>query len=175
MLLLLTGPAGAGKTTVATAWCRRRAKAAMIQLDEVRGLIVSGYVDPQGEPTAVHREQYEIAARGCIALAREFVAAGYDVATDVCCPPSVFDEIWRPALAGLDWRLVVLRPSLDETLRRGRERDKRVREDIVVSQHASEGGWATELQLDSSGLSVDETVDRVEAMIASQVSAASSG
>jgi 2-phosphoglycerate kinase len=44
-LLLFGGPAGAGKTSLAEAWCATRQRSAHIQLDEVRSLIAAGYTD----------------------------------------------------------------------------------------------------------------------------------
>ena len=45
VLLLVGGPAGAGKSTVATAWCHTRQRAVRIDLDEVRDLIIAGQAD----------------------------------------------------------------------------------------------------------------------------------
>jgi len=52
IVLLLAGPAGAGKSTLARAWCHTRLVAAHVQLDTVRDLLVQGLVDPRavGEP-----------------------------------------------------------------------------------------------------------------------------
>src|ERR1039458_9611210 len=47
IVLLLAGPAGAGKSTLAPAWCHTRLVAAHVQLDTVRNLLVQGPVDPQ--------------------------------------------------------------------------------------------------------------------------------
>jgi ribosomal protein S18 acetylase RimI-like enzyme len=46
-MVMFTGPAGAGKTTLARAWCATRQRAVHVELDEVRHLIVSGLEDPQ--------------------------------------------------------------------------------------------------------------------------------
>jgi hypothetical protein len=46
-VLLWAGPAGAGKSTLARAWCHTRPVAAHVQLDSVRELLVQGLVDPR--------------------------------------------------------------------------------------------------------------------------------
>ena len=46
-MIMFTGPAGAGKSTLARAWCATRPRAVHVELDEVRHLIVSGRADPQ--------------------------------------------------------------------------------------------------------------------------------
>src|SRR6266508_2352305 len=75
ILLLLGGPAGAGKSTLARAWSAARCRAAHIELDEVRHLIVAGRADPQ-QPSSVQSEQYALSVRACVALARTFLEDG---------------------------------------------------------------------------------------------------
>ena len=158
VLLLVGGPAGAGKSTVATAWCRTRQRAVRIDLDEVRDLIIAGRADPQ-VLTPLQAEQYELSVRACVALARVFLAAGYDVALETVFEPEDFTQRWRPLLTGLAWHLVVLRPTLPVTLARSRARAKRVLEEHTIAQHQRTGGWSTDLQLDTSDLSIERTLE----------------
>jgi predicted kinase len=120
VLILFGGPAGAGKSTLARAWCATRPRAAHVELDEVRHLIVAGRADPQA-PGAPQSEQYALSVRACCALARVFLEDAYDVAVDDVLEPAAFERYWRPHLAGMDWRLVVILPVLEEVLhpRRG--------------------------------------------------------
>ena len=156
-LVLIGGPAGAGKTTLAGAWCASRPRAAHIQLDHVRSLIVSGLAHPQGGgPEA--GAQYALAVRACCRLAEVYLDAGYDVAIDDVLEPDTFERIWRPALADRKFSLLIVLPSLDATLQRARRRDKRVREDIIRAQHAACARWHEELRLDTTGLNVDESL-----------------
>ena len=158
VLLLVGGPAGAGKSTVATAWCRTRQRAVRIDLDEVRDLIIAGRADPQ-VLTPLQVEQYELSVQACVALARVYLAAGYDVALETVFEPEDFAQRWRPILAGLDWHLVVLRPSLPATLARSRTRAKRVLEEHTIAQHERTGAWSPDLQLDTTDLSVERTLE----------------
>ncbi len=159
-VLLLGGPAGAGKTTVAEMWCTTRAGAAHIQLDEVRALIRSGLADPQEEDDLQAR-QYELAVRASIALARVFAHSGYDVVIDDALEPGPFEDLWRVELAGLDYRVVILLPSLDETLRRSAARDKRVQERHTRGQHAALQAWDSGVRVDSTGLTPAQTLDAI--------------
>jgi predicted kinase len=158
VLLLVGGPAGAGKSTVAAAWCHTRRGAVRIDLDEVRDLIVAGRADPQ-VLTPLQTEQYEISVRACVALARVFLAAGYDVALETVFEPDDFSQRWRPLLADLAWHLVVLRPSLPVALARSRARTKRVLEEHTIAQHDRTGGWSADLQIDTTDLSVERTLE----------------
>src|SRR6266542_1476550 len=136
VVLLVGGPAGAGKSTLARVWCAERARAAHVQLDEVRHLIVAGRADPQ-QPGLLQGEQYALSVRACVALVRTFVEGGYDVAVDDVLEPAAFDQHWRPLLHGLDWRVVIVLPDLEEVLRRSFAREKQVLEVHTRTQHAA--------------------------------------
>ena len=157
VLLLLGGPAGAGKSTLARAWCAARGRAAHVQLDEVRHLIVAGRADPQ-QGGSLQGEQYALSVRATVALARTFVEGGYDVAADDVLEPAAFERHWRPLLDGLDWRLVIVLPDLEEVLRRSRAREKRVLELHSRAQHAGCGGWPREYRVDTTSLSIAESL-----------------
>ena len=156
-LVLFGGPAGAGKSTFAAAWCATRERAVHLQLDDVRSLIVSGLADPQSNDGAVG-PQYKLSVRACCRLAAVFLEASYDVAIDDVLEPSAFEEAWRPALGSMAFTAVIVLPSLDETLQRSRNREKHVREDLTRSQYEACEQWPEELRLDTTGLSVRESL-----------------
>lgn len=163
--MLFGGPAGAGKSTLAAAWCATRPQAVHLQLDGVRALIVSGRADPQ-QPGPLQGEQYGLSAAACCALARTFLAGGYDVAIDDVFEPEAFRACWQPLLADLTPRLVVVLPSLEETLRRSAARTKRVQERHTRAQHAASLGWPAARRVDTTGLSVAESLALAEQAIA---------
>ena len=163
VLLLFGGPAGAGKSTLALAWCRARERAAHVQLDEVRHLIVAGRADPQ-QPGALQGEQYTLSVGACLALARTFLDAGYDVAVDDVLEPEAFERDWRPRLAGLPWRLVVILPALEQVLLRSRRREKRVLEAHSRAQHAACSEWPPRCHADTTDLTVEQSLALVRAV-----------
>lgn len=164
-MVMFTGPAGAGKSTLAGAWCATRTLAVHVELDEVRHLIVSGLADPQtaGPQQA---EQYDASVAACCALVREFLARGYDAAVDDAVDPEGFERHWLPRLGGIEHSVVVVRPSLEVVLERGAGRSKRVRPDIVREQHAAASRWPAERTIDTSDLSLEESLDMVHGLIA---------
>jgi chloramphenicol 3-O-phosphotransferase len=164
VVALFGGPAGAGKSTLARGWAAGRERAAHVQLDGVREL-VSGLADPQ-EYGALQDEQYDLAVGATCALVRAFAAGGYDVAVDDVLEPATFERLWRPQLEGLDWRLVVVLPSLPETLARSRAREKRVQERHTRRQHAACAGWPPDVRIDTTGLSPAQSLRLAEARLA---------
>ena len=168
LLVLFGGPAGAGKSTLAAAWCATRPRAVHIQLDHVREMIVSGRAEPQ-EGGALQSEQYELSVAACCSLARVFVEAGYDAAVDavradVLSPPA-FEAHWQPQLKNLEWQAVIVVPSLEETLRRSRARGKRVLEEITRRQHKASLLWPKGQRIDTTGLNVEESLALVERVL----------
>lgn len=159
IVLLLAGPAGAGKSTLARAWCHTRLVAAHVQLDTVRDLLVQGLVDPRvvGEPGQA--EQWQASVTATCALVRSFAESGIDVAVDDLILPADAEDVWQPRLNGLRTHLVVVLPSLDEALTRGRRRDKHVPERLVTSQHDGSARWPRQRQLNTTGQTVRESVN----------------
>jgi hypothetical protein len=120
---------------LAAAWCEMRKRAAHIQLDEVRDPIVAGLADPRVKSDN-QAERFLHSVTACRALAREFHLAGYDVAVDdLLYAGHAFDHSWRKGHVDINWRLVIVRPSLAETLRRSKARAKRVPEALTQEQH----------------------------------------
>jgi len=75
--LVLTGGPAAGKSTTGRALAQSSARAAFVDVDDVRQLVVSGgatvWEGPEGG------RQWDLAARNACALAANFSAAGFDV------------------------------------------------------------------------------------------------
>lgn len=156
-VVLFGGPAGAGKSSLARAWCATRAQAAHIELDEIRSLIISGRADPQ-ESRDLQAAQYCLSVKATCAAARAFAHGGCDVAIDDVLEPDAFDLYWRPQLEGLRWKLIVVLPSLEETLRRSAGREKRVREEHTRAQHQRCLAWNEAVRVDTTDLDVDQSL-----------------
>ena len=127
-MLLLTGPAGAGKTAAARRWAATRPyPAAHVSLDDVRDFVKSGYLDPQDGWKEEVQRQYALARVLCAQMARRYVEARISCAIDdAIFPewPAVGYEAWRNALSGVPHVLVVLFADLPLLLERN-ERDRR--------------------------------------------------
>jgi len=159
IVLLLAGPAGAGKSTLARAWCHTRLVAAHIELDTVRDLLVEGLVDPRAVGEPAQAEQWQASVAAACALVRSFAESGIDVAVDDVMLPADAADVWQPMLNGLPTHLVVVLPSLEETLTRGRSRDKQVPEHLVTSQHDGSARWLRRRQLNTTGQTVGESLN----------------
>ncbi|MGW2560731.1 Pro-rich N-terminal domain-containing protein [Streptomyces sp. NPDC001514] len=146
LAVLLIGPAGAGKTTVARHWAAgRRVPTAHISLDDVREWVCSGFADPQSGWNDQSEAQYRLARRTCGFAARNFLANGISCILD----DAVFPD--RPVVGLGGWKRhvgpgllpVVLLPGLEIVLERNAERsgNRRLSDEEVASIHGRMAGW----------------------------------
>ncbi|WP_175437798.1 AAA family ATPase [Streptomyces sp. WMMB 322] len=144
--VLLIGPAGAGKTTVARYWADRRAvPTSHISLDDVREWVRSGFADPQSGWNDHSEAQYRLARRTCGFAARNFLANGISCILD----DAVFPD--RPVVGLGGWKRhvgpglipVVLLPGLEIVLERNAARsgNRRLSDEEVAQIHGRMAGW----------------------------------
>ncbi|MHB9863071.1 Pro-rich N-terminal domain-containing protein [Streptomyces sp. YIM S03343] len=146
LAVLLIGPAGAGKTSVAKFWAEhRRVPTAHISLDDVREWVRSGFADPQSGWNDNSEAQYRLARRTCGFAARNFLANGISCILD----DAVFPD--RPVVGLGGWKRhvgpgllpVVLLPGLEVVLERNAERsgNRRLTDEEVARIHGRMAGW----------------------------------
>ncbi|MFJ2113210.1 AAA family ATPase [Streptomyces sp. NPDC087850] len=146
LAVLLIGPAGAGKTTVARHWANsRRVPTAHISLDDVREWVRAGFADPQSGWNDHSEAQYRLARRTCGFAARNFLANGISCILD----DAVFPD--RPVVGLGGWKRhvgpgllpVVLLPGLEIVLERNAERsgNRRLADEEVAGIHGRMAGW----------------------------------
>ncbi|MGW7266602.1 Pro-rich N-terminal domain-containing protein [Streptomyces sp. NPDC054842] len=146
LAVLLIGPAGAGKTSVAKYWAEhRRVPTAHISLDDVREWVRSGFADPQSGWNDHSEAQYRLARRTCGFAARNFLANGISCILD----DAVFPD--RPVVGLGGWKRhvgpgllpVVLLPGLEIVLERNAERsgNRRLSDEEVARIHGRMAGW----------------------------------
>ncbi|MFD4635535.1 Pro-rich N-terminal domain-containing protein [Streptomyces sp. NPDC058284] len=146
LAVLLIGPAGAGKTSVAKYWAEHRhVPTAHISLDDVREWVRSGFADPQTGWNDHSEAQYRLARRTCGFAARNFLANGISCILD----DAVFPD--RPVVGLGGWKRhvgpgllpVVLLPGLEVVLERNAERsgNRRLTDEEVARIHGRMAGW----------------------------------
>ncbi|MGW4870122.1 AAA family ATPase [Streptomyces chartreusis] len=174
--VLLIGPAGAGKTSVAKYWAdHRRVPTAHISLDDVREWVRSGFADPQSGWNDNSEAQYRLARRTCGFAARNFLANGISCILD----DAVFPD--RPVVGLGGWKRhvgpgllpVVLLPGLEIVLERNAERagNRRLTDEEVARIHGRMAGWyGSGLPIiDNSQLDVPQTARVLDDVLARSI------
>lgn len=167
-VLLLSGPPGAGKSTVASLVAERFEKSACVETDWFWTTIVRGHIAPwlpeaDGQNTAVIN-----AFSAAVAALAE---GGYAVVVDGIIGPWFLDRVVGPIRpTGAEVHYVVLRPGLDVVLQRATTRSPRT---PTIAPLADEGPISALWQqfqdlgpherhvIDSGALDPRETADLV--------------
>jgi predicted kinase len=161
--LIVSGPPGSGKTTLARALAAGVDRSVHLQTDQFFAAIARGFVQPW---LAAAAGQNETAVRAIAAAAVEYMRGGYFVVVDGVVLPwalAIYRE--RCGDAGLALGLVVLLPGEDETARRGlaRPEDHGLTDDVYRTMHSqfARAGFAAGEVIDSTGMEVGELVQEV--------------
>ncbi len=119
-VLVVAGPAGAGKTTVSRLVALASERSVHIQSDDFRPFIVTGWVDPW-LPAAAH--QNDMLGGALAAAAIQFAVGGYMVVIDGTFFPDGINGLahWTDRRR-VPLHYAVLRPDLDTCLARARRR-----------------------------------------------------
>ncbi len=173
-VLLVSGPAGAGKSEFAEHWASSRPDpCARVSTDEVWDLIKSGRADAVEGWSEEHRRQHQLTLDGVAALVQNFLKHEISVVVDdVLFPawPESGLEAYEKRLPGVDLTLVVLMPSWDVIVRRNAERIGRdnLPEPMLRKIFDDMSGWNEQSAvpvIDNSEMSTEETVAAVEKLV----------
>jgi len=154
MILILTGPPAAGKSTLGPLIAKRLERCALIDADRVRAMVAQPPIAPWlGEAGMA---QLRLGARNACALARSFNAEGYHVVIlDVLTDETA--DIYRTLLAPFAHQIVLLLPSLAASLYRNQARGQWLTDDEVRLLYAWEEALSVyDQKLDNTTQPADE-------------------
>lgn len=152
--LVLTGGPAVGKSTCGRALASERNRAAFIDVDDIRQLVVAG--DATGWTGAEGEAQLSLSAQNAASLARNFHRAGFDVViADFVTADSL--AVYRNQLA--ECFVIHLRISLDGALARASTRKVYLTDDEFVLLHEMIASPpAADLVLEVDDLSLTEQI-----------------
>lgn len=120
-IFAITGPPGAGKTTLSVALLSHFARGIHLEVDALRQMVIVGMADSLPEWTDETERQYRLAEQATIRVARCYAEAGFAVALDHCRNLPRWEEMLSE-LADLPVVRVLLLPPVDVNLERNRLR-----------------------------------------------------
>jgi len=160
-VLVLTGPPAVGKSTTARAVAAGLKRCAVVDVDDVRQLVVSGGAAPWDGEEGLHQQR--LGVRNACALARNVTAAGIEVViADVLTPET--SALYREMLPGC--LVVHLTVPLEEAWRRAATRTVWLTDAEFIALHEADAAadLAADHVLDVGDLDADEQAAAVEAM-----------
>ena len=162
-IILITGIMAAGKSTVAQRLAERLARSVHLRGDAFRRMIINGRAQMTRELSPEALEQLHLRYRLAAAAAELYLAAKFTVVYQDIILGSSLAEVVR-YYAGHPLYVVVLCPAAEVVAAREAERGKTGYHGIEVGdldRALREQTPRIGLWVDSSSLSVDQTVDRI--------------
>jgi predicted kinase len=157
--LILSGGPAVGKSVTARVLAQGREKCAFIDVDDVRQLVVAGGAAPwQGSDG---RDQQRLGVANACALARNFVAAGFEViVVDVLTPKTC--DLYRRDLP--ECVVVHMTVTWPEAMRRAASRKVWLTDDEFRMLHESDSAHPpdSDYRISVDALTIQSQADEVE-------------
>ena len=165
-VLIISGPPGAGKTSVAREVVARFERAVHLDLDYFMDAVRGGFIEPWLPES--HGQNQAVALAGARAMA-PYAQAGYTVVADGIVLPWSWEIYQRELRAdGIEPKVAVLLPAETEAVRRGATRTpfKDLPESVYREMHRQFRAATEELPtIDTSRLSRSQTADAVLSLL----------
>jgi chloramphenicol 3-O-phosphotransferase len=162
-LIILNGPTGAGKNTIAALVAKMRSHCAIVDFDALRNMFAKPHKAPwQGEEGV---SQQLLGVRHACMLAQSFLKHKYDVILlDVLTPETA--AIYKEELAAYSPKLILLLPTFAEIKRRNLTRPPRLTDaelEMVYQQQSKLGVY--DHRIDNTHLSPEEAALEVNILM----------
>lgn len=157
-ILILTGPPASGKNSVAPLIARQRKRCAVIDVDQVRWMLVQPHAAPWEGADGKH--QMRLGVENTCLLAQRF--------TEDHCDVLILDFLWdytisiyRQRLKAYQPQVIQLMPTLAETLRRNHARGWLPAHEVEMLYDAQAHFRDYDTQIDNTNLTVEELAQRI--------------
>jgi len=173
-VLLVTGPPGAGKTTVCKEFARTAdGDWAYVSQDDVHDFIYAGYESANdfyenwNDDT---KRQWKVGIEICCDLVKDYYENDIHCVVDFFATPAEFEK-WRRHLEEVPYQIIVLLPNEATTIQRNNQRSvgAKLKEAKVRLLHSLQLEWAkndTATLIDNTDSSVENTVMKIKELVA---------
>jgi adenylylsulfate kinase-like enzyme len=166
-IILINGPGGAGKTTASILLAKKFKRSAVIEADEIRLMIKSGYKSPF---TKAGQAQLELSTKNACLLAKAFADEGFDVIIDDCTTGKKRLDLYYKTLKKYRFLIILLLPTRSIVKKRDGQRTGSAKlgkqgltlYDKFIKRLPEEKRWVV---LDNSNLTPAQTVLKMSRII----------
>jgi len=162
-ICLITGPAGAGKSSVTKALAKKFPRSVVINVDRIRGMIVGGYKKPWPYDDEAEL-QLSLCAKNACEIANNFLDKGFKVFIDDLVGRKLLEQ-YSEYFKNDNFKTFLLLPSLESLLKRfdkrGSNEELRTRTHDLHKSFLEKSDKLNWKIIDSSNLTLEETVEEI--------------
>ena len=162
-ICLITGPAGAGKSSVTKALAKKFTHSAVINVDQLKGMIVGGYKKPWPYNDEVELP-LSLSAKNASEIANNFLEAGFNAFIDDVVGRKLLEQ-YSEYFKNDNFKTFLLLPSLESLLKRfderGNNEELRKRTQDMHKSFLEKKDKLNCKIIDSSDLTLEETVEEI--------------
>ena len=169
-IVLIMGPPGSGKTTIARAIAELFPKSIHIQVDHLREMMVKGVALPDTGFTEEASRQFQWARKTAMFMAKVYIDQDVFVVIDDVSVPEAFNDHYQEFIDNPAVKRVLLLPTASKLITRMRNRGGPWEEDMIKEvpwlysflDPMPKDGWTV---LDTGDWSIEQTIQEVMASI----------
>ncbi|MCK5633388.1 AAA family ATPase [bacterium] len=122
-ICIITGPCGAGKSTISKKLAKETKNSVYIDVDSLRDIVENGYADPT-KYTKEAKKQIDLSMENAIALTINFIKKGFNVFIDDCLERNSQIKGYPEKLKKYNPNIFLLLPNKKTILKRDSKRRK---------------------------------------------------
>lgn len=158
-VVILTGPPGAGKDTVAKALARSLERCAVVETDKLREMVISPYRKPwEGEEG---KQQHRLGSQNASLIAKSFLEQGFAVVITDTISDNIA-ELYQRSLSSFQPLIIQLLPTFEEIKRRNKQKRTGLDEkEIAMAYEFQRGLTKYGVRIDNTSLSPNSTLEKI--------------
>lgn len=166
-VIIVTGPSGAGKSTTAKHLAEKSVgEWAIVSQDDIRALVKAGYRPADIEWTDATKRQWDVSVLIATDMIKRYFEAGINCVVDLFAPPSEFEK-WKEHIKSVDYRLIVLLPDVETTVKRNSDRENIMKEEKIRENHSWFMQWESDVAtiIDTSKQTLNDSIKQIRDLV----------